>query len=162
MDGDSHGDRLLIGGPSLSDSSPLLRSSASHILADGWSTLCLAALCAFLYTTPEGGRQPSSAQYCSHRAVSSALHSSSTAQSRSFRGRDSCQRPFSVETVVGKVSWTFSILVQFRSYFKKSQSLPTDEEHKYCSDKEICIEVKHSHYTTCGNNNISFRNRTLI
>ena len=49
-----------IGGPSLSDSTPLLRSSASHILADGWCTLRFAALCAFFYTTLEGGRQPSS------------------------------------------------------------------------------------------------------
>ena len=54
MDGESHGDQLLIGGPSLSDSSPLLKPFASHILADGWSTLRLVALCAFLYTTPEG------------------------------------------------------------------------------------------------------------
>ena len=60
VDGESRGDRLFTGGPSLSDSTPLLRSSASHILADGWSTLRLAALCTFLYTTPEGGRQPSS------------------------------------------------------------------------------------------------------
>ena len=77
VDGESHGDRLFTGVPSLSNSTPLLRLSTSHILADGWSTLRLAALCAFFYTTPEGGRQPSSAQYCSHRAVSSALHSSS-------------------------------------------------------------------------------------
>ena len=149
-------------GPSLLDSSPLLRSSASHILTDGWSTLRLAALCAFLYTTPEGGHQPSYAQYCSHRAVISALHSSNTTWSRSFGGRDCCQRPFSTRTVVGKAAWTFSIFVQFRSCFKKSQFLPTDEERKYCLDKKICIEVKHSYYTTCGNNNISFRNRTLI
>ena len=54
VDGESCGDRLFIGGPSLSDSTPLLRSFASHILADGWSTLHLAALCTFLYTTPEG------------------------------------------------------------------------------------------------------------
>ena len=47
VDGESCGDRLFIGGPSLSDSTPLLRSSASHILADGWSTLRLAAFCAF-------------------------------------------------------------------------------------------------------------------
>ena len=159
MDGDSCGDRLLIGGPSLWDSSPLLRSSTSHILANGWSTLRLAALCAFLYTMAKGGYQPSAAQYCSHRALSSALHSSSTIWSRSF---GSCQRPFSTGTVVGKAAWTFSILVQFRSYLKKSQSLPIDEEHKYCLDKEICIEVKYSHHTTCGNNNITFRNRTLI
>ena len=162
VDGESRGDRLFAGAPSLSDSTPLLRSSASHILADGWSTLRLAALCAFLYTTPEGGRQPSCAQYCSHRAVSSALHSSSTTWSRSFGGRDCCRRPFSAGTVVGKAAWTSFIIVQFRSCFKKSQSLPTDEEHKYCLDKEICIEVKHSHYTTCSNNNIRFRNRTLI
>ena len=162
VDGDSRGDRPLIGGPSLWDSPPLLRSSASHILADGWSTLCLAALCAFLCTTLEGGRQPSCAQYCSHRAVSSALHSSSTTWSQSFGDRDSCWRPFSAGTVVGKAAWTFSILVQFKSCFKTSQSLPTDEEHKYSLDKEICIEVKHSHHTTCGNNNISFRNRTWV
>ena len=61
VDGESRGDRLFIGGPSLLDSTPLLRPSASHILADGWSTLRFAALCAFLYTTLEGGRQPSSA-----------------------------------------------------------------------------------------------------
>ena len=61
VSGDSCGDQLPIGGPSLWDSSPLLRSSASHILADGWSTLHLAGLCNFLYTTPEGGRQHCSA-----------------------------------------------------------------------------------------------------
>ena len=162
VDGECRGDRLFIGGPSLSDSTPLLRSSASDILADGWSTLRFTALCAFLYTTLEGVRQPSSAQYCSHRAVSSDLHSSSITWSWSFDGRDCCRRPFSAGTVVGKAAWTFSILVQFRSCLKKSQSLPTDEEHINCLDKEICIEVKHSHSTTCGNNNISFKNRILL
>ena len=142
VSGDSRGyvgDRLPIGGPSLSDSSPLLRSSASHTWADGWSTLRLAGLCIFLYTTSEGGRQPCSAQYCSHRAMSSLLHSSSTTSNRSFRGRGSCRRPFCGGTVVGKAAWTFSNLAQFRSPFKYSQSLPTNQKHKYCLEKEICL-----------------------
>ena len=57
VSGDSSGysrDRVPIGGSSLSNSSPLLRSSETHTLVDGLSTLSFASLYAVLHTTFEG------------------------------------------------------------------------------------------------------------
>ena len=140
MSGDSHKDRLLIGGASPSNSYPLLRSFASYILADGWSTLRLASLCTFLYTTSEGGRQPCSTQYCSHRAISLALHSSSTTWSRSFHGRGSCRRPLSAGTIVGKAAWTFSNLPQFNSSLNTSNPCRLIENTSIVSIKKFVFK----------------------
>ena len=139
VSGDSRGDRLPIGGSLLSSSFPLLRLYAFHILVDGCSILRLASLCAFLYTMSKGGREPCSAKYCSHRAMSSTLHSSGTTWSWSFCGCGSCQCPVSTRTVVGKAAWTLSNLLQFKNPLKHSQPLPIDQKYKYCLDKEICL-----------------------
>ena len=120
MSGDSRGyieDRLPIGGPSLSDSFPLLRSSTPHTLADDGPPCNLLA-CAPFCTPHLKGDANFTLHNIPHIERSDRICAPPTPPDATpFVVVALSSNSFSIGTIVRKAAWTFFNLAQLRAPF---------------------------------------------